>query len=308
MTTLAPILHRLTLILWTAAIAPLAPFDLKPQVLLMGIGRSGTTWTGNMLGHAGNARLLHEPITQSSLGAARERGGRGFLADDPVLYERWGDRAFHGLPWFSSNILRADPAPFVRKRRIVKEVDPLLLPELIRRYEPRVVYLVRHPAAVALSAGRLGLGPAYLEGNLLANENVMNGPLAPWRGFLESLTDPWEREGARQGAMTRVGLDALSTWPDSRLVTYEELCRDPVTKLIGLYRFCGLRYDGAVETRIRRATSGGDRSAPFTTRRDTSRMADAFRREITADRLARLARGYRAFDLPVYASDADWRL
>ncbi len=282
-----------------------------PPILVIGMGRSGTSWVGEILGRAPDAMYLREPVTQSML-AAKQSQGVPFNPEADELCARWGDRAFAATPSFPANIQQHPNQWRLRDRRqrrlVIKEVDPLLLPEYLSRYRPRVVFLLRHPAGVALSASRLGLGPGYFRARILGKASLMQGPLRRWQAYLHSIEDEWEREGARQGAVLRIACDCLQAAPEKTICFYEDLCADPVEVFEQICAFCELRWTDETRELVERRSRGGDRSDPFGTSRDSASMAWAWRNELDGEALRSLRQGYGAFELPWYSGASEWEL
>jgi Sulfotransferase family len=160
--------------------------DAANTLLLVGSGRSGTTWMAEVLTEALQCRLVYEPLRAKSVPWAWPvRPGHYAGADDEV------DPAVAGV---IDRILRGkirnqftDKYNTVRfpRRRLVKEVRATnLLPWLVRRYTGTpVVYLLRHPVPTAWSVTALGW-PGKLE-EFLAQAPLMEGPLGPFHEVIE---------------------------------------------------------------------------------------------------------------------------
>lgn len=94
---------------------------------------------------------------------------------------------------------------------VVKEVNPLALDWLLSSYKPRVVFLYRHPAAVALSLFNIGLTDVQFHKRFAENRfSAMK--------FSESKTGSnfWEQIGALQGATLQLALSALENYSDKK--------------------------------------------------------------------------------------------
>jgi hypothetical protein len=144
-------------------------------------------------------------------------------ANPPRLESYASDRAFAGLPaflpitvWYPAQWRVADRR---RRRLVLKEVNLLASEYFIQRYRPRVVFLVRHPAAVALSYKTLG-----------------------WEPDLD-----WRLHATRQGEALRYALDCLQSYPECRQIQYEELRADPASKLKEVCEFAGLEWGAAAQ-------------------------------------------------------------
>jgi hypothetical protein len=100
--------------------------------------------------------------------------------DPPAAYAASARAAFSGLPSFAlpaerpTRIVRHPGQWSLRQRRqrrlVIKEINPFACEWLLKTYSPRVIYLVRHPAAVALSNARLG----FMQGNEIWREQGLH--------------------------------------------------------------------------------------------------------------------------------------
>jgi len=172
------------------AVSPTVAFlelnhDPGRSLLLVGSGRSGTTWLAEVLTAALHCRLVYEPLRVKSVAwAAPVQRGQ---------YVRPGDEADPSVAQVIDRILTGRIRnQFTDKyntvhfpvRRLVKEVRITnLLPWIVRRYPTTpVVYLMRHPVPTAWSVTALGW-PEKLE-EFLAQESLMQGPLEPFHDLI----------------------------------------------------------------------------------------------------------------------------
>lgn len=280
-----------------ARLGPVSMFVAKlfkpqaPSLLLLSMPRSGSSWVGETLGRAQNALYLREPINQSCLARFRQ-----IDLDPLVVYEvdasavseafaQAAHKAFSGLPAFPPYVVRFpdqwDLGSRQKRRLVIKEVNPMACGWLLERYEVRVILLVRHPAAVALSYLSMG-----------------------W------LSRPVGREfGEHLGAAQRAALDDLIGYQDHRTVTYEELCADPTGTFRTLYEFAELNWDEESKSFVQKRSSGNDhrgRYHPYGTSRDSKGMIRAWVGQLSTEELVDLRAGYGAFDLPWYQAEEDW--
>lgn len=91
-------------------------------------------------------------------------GGRETLIDVQVqelnsVYEKAACNAFSGFPKFPLSVVRAlhQRASFqgTKRRVVIEEVNPLAIERLNEKYDFDLVYLARHPMAIAQSFMRL---------------------------------------------------------------------------------------------------------------------------------------------------------
>lgn len=156
--------------------------DPSRAVLVLGSGRSGTTWLAEALARQHRSRLVFEPF-HPRLGAMGE-GARLFLdpAEGPPAFEQAARRVLSGRargPYIDH--LRIARLP---RGRVVKDVHASNLLAWFRAHYPAVpvAYVVRHPIAASLSRLRsdvfYGLGD-YLE-TRAGREDAERSPVAGW--------------------------------------------------------------------------------------------------------------------------------
>jgi hypothetical protein len=259
----------------------------QPGVLVLSLPRSGSSWTGEALGAAANALYLREPVTQSD--QAFYLMGTVFPLTSPGIeakYRRLADMAYEGWPDFGSHVVRFPEQWTLRERRkrriVVKEVNPLACQWYARRYHPHIVFLVRHPAAVALS----------------------------WqsKGWLDPTEAGWAENGRVQGRALRAAFGTLAAYPAHHRVLYEDLCAEPVAQFRNLFEFAGLKWDAAAAAFLTERTTQEDGSNAWDTTRVSHRMIGAWRRKATPAHVAALRATYQTFGLDCYRDDADWAM
>jgi hypothetical protein len=285
----------------------------SPPLLIMSLPRSGSSWVGKILGSAPDALFLREPINQSHL----TRGGDTTVFDvdpnfPPIGYALYADRAFTGIPIFPPGAVRDTKQWSLLTRRhkqvVIKEVNPLALPWLLETYQPRVIYLARHPAAVASSYWELNWRNAEEKLSQLG-PRLMEGILSPWHEAIASATGFWQAQGVFQGAVMHIATQALKACKEYKVIQYESICDDPECKLAELFEFAGLTFNDSVKRLIAESGSAKGELAKhaYSTQRNTQEMAIAWKNKVTVEQLAKLHSGYSAFKLPYYTSEDDWR-
>jgi len=156
--------------------------DPSRTALVLGSGRSGTTWLAEALARQHRSRLVFEPF-HPRLGAMGE-GARLFLdpAERPPAFKQAAQRVLSGRargPYIDH--LRIARLP---RGRVVKDVHASNLLAWFRANYPAVpvVYVMRHPIAASLSRLRsdvfYGLGD-YLE-TRAGREDAERSPVAKW--------------------------------------------------------------------------------------------------------------------------------
>ncbi len=223
--------------------------DLDPSLsattVLAGSGRSGTTWLGEILDRHHDHRVIFEPLRASRVPAVAHFAHGQYLRPDeedsrwvePVerilrgrLRNRWADHQNH---------------VYLARRRLVKEIRANnLLKWLKTRFpEVKVVWLVRHPCAVAASARALGWRH-HLD-DLLAQPDLVADHLRPLMPAIAAARTPMEQYVAQWCIETVVPFRTLAP-ADVCLVFYEELCRDPAREAARVLASVGQEADAAL--------------------------------------------------------------
>jgi hypothetical protein len=238
----------------------------RPTVLVAGLPRSGTTWVGEVLGHAAGARYLHEPdnhlVRPDAWWAKRELGPYPELrpGSSGGDYDRLWSLAFAGGPrpsllYAGARILqragasrlsgrlagrqRSRPAP---GPLVVKSVHCARSLEWVAdRFDPAVVVVERHPFGVISSWRKLGWDD-FLDNDPGALRYAMAvlgvDPLpqgAPWL----------ERAAWHYGLLSSYLEQARRRHPDWLVVRHEVLCSGPEPAFQRISARLGLQFTEA---------------------------------------------------------------
>lgn len=268
-----------------------------PPVLVLGMPRSGTTWVGRILGDAPDALYFNEPLSEVHVAEQRRATFFEVDPDNPPPSYVWPARfAGAGVPAFGARTVAAvGPLARLGKRVVFKEVNPLAIEWFTRTLSPTLIYLVGHPAAVAVSLDERGWGWDGIYAQRFLEATRPQLPVVP--------ANFWGRIGAIQG----IALARATTV--TALVTYEDLCRDPQPWFLDLFELCGLTWTHAVAASLVASTSGSTvRGAedPLGTTRNTVEMANAWRERITPQQLADVRAGWDATNPSRYTDGVDW--
>lgn len=269
-------------IIRTAGALGARPATQGRPIFVVSMPRSGSSWVGAVLGGATGSLYFREPFTRTHVSSV---GGATMFAVDPVAppptYRVVATRLLQGSPAFRPSVIgHADQwPPFSRRPRrvVVKEVNPLACRWFIDTFDPILVLLIRHPAAVALSYRKL-----WWREDGASDETR-------WRGFGARIADAWS------------AMFAQTEGHNDRLVMrYEDLCSDPVECFGAVADFCGLPRDGQLAVRVARHRGEGDGASddPYALARDAALMRDSWRNRIAAGELAALMEGFGETSLP----------
>ncbi|NQU44780.1 sulfotransferase domain-containing protein [bacterium] len=272
------------------------PVDLggaRDTVLLAGSGRSGTTWVGDLVNYRNNFRVLFEPFHPVQSRAAAGFSYREYLRpaeasvkaatirkvlEGRVRDPKWIDRHNHRI---------------LAHRRLVKGVRANLMLKWIRIHCPhvRIIYLLRHPCAVAISRMQMGW-----EANLrlfLDQPHLMADHLEPFRALLEETRDPFERQILAWCAENYVPLRQFEPG-EAHVAFYERLCVDPEHQLPGLLDFAGETFNARVLQAVRRPSHVSQANSAI---RSGDDLVNRWRRDVSRDQLDRAMRILGEFGL-----------
>jgi hypothetical protein len=280
----------------------------SPPLLVISIPRSGSSWVGEVLGLAPNAMYLREPINLSYM--KDHPDGRSFFEvqphNVPNEYHTAAEAAFSGLPAFPSRIIYDKSQWSLRTRSskypVIKEINPLALEWMISNFHPRVIFLVRHPAAVANSFHKMGWMGRQFEERL--TPSTLHSLDFKYQSYTRSF---WAEFGALQAYTLRLTLNTLAGYDDHMIIKYEDLCMDPLQRFRDLYKFADLHWESRVEDQI---IARSEDVHPHPTGKGGSfrlsrKMMYKWKDEMDANSLKELKEAYLSFD-PVYYRSDEW--
>ena len=311
--TFAGLVRRRLRLPWWTNIGPLGRTiartrSMKPRpVLILSMPRSGSSWIGEILGAAPNAAYLREPINQSYLN--NEGCGQSSLieinADSvaPPSYVSARAKVGAAIPDFEYDVV-SDRAQWSLRSRpartlVVKEVNPLAIRYFLQDFRPYVIYLTRHPAAVANSFFVRGWTGERLSDSSLAR-------LGRARHFRADSF--WFNLGVVQAYAHHMVLSALSDYEGWHHVRYEHLCIDPMQEFSVLFGLCGLQFDEKSRERVSRSADAREvyRPGEYSTQRDSPVMSTMWRLLVSPAQCAELRDGYATISPSVYNAPEDW--
>ena len=267
----------------------------QPPILILSYPRSGSSWVGEILGKSENAAYLREPITRAYL----TNGGTFALIDlnDRAAlssYKKYGDESFMGLPSKIPGVVNNYRDFGLLKRRnrklLIKEVNPRAAEFFCKRYKPRTIFLLRHPAAVALSFSKIGWlksKDTQMEtGNRDANE--------------------WEKFGFAYGCIIKEALKVLREDSDFEVFCYEEIVKNPEEEFRRMFIFSEMRipsnFDNIIESYCK--SEGSD--DPYEVMKISSDMVNKWKYGLTSREISSIKMGYVQSGLEYYSKEEDW--
>jgi len=225
--------------------------DPKNAILLCGSARSGTTWVADLINPDDHFRLMFEPFSRSHVPACSGFNIRQYLRPDNRdayflkvageiigggIRDKWIDR-------YNKKILC--------RERLIKDIRVNLMLKWIRSCFPttKIVFLLRHPCAVALSRIRNGW-ETHLE-EVLSQRELIDDHLSDHLDDIASAEDEFEKHMILWCIEHAVPLRQLAS-DEAFVVFYEDLCREPETVIPALFRWLGLDSERSALNRIGR--------------------------------------------------------
>ena len=161
--------------------------------------------------------------------------------------------------------------------------------------EARAVHIIRHPCGYVssvLGGEAAGLMPGAVSSSedygifrlLLETDAARRHALT--EEHLRSL-HPVERLAWRWLLYNEKAMDDLEEQANSRIVLYEDLCRDPVGGYRGLFEFAGLSWHDQSRAFVD-ASTHSERSAYFSVFKDPERAASGWKRKLPDEDQARV--------------------
>jgi hypothetical protein len=183
---------------------------------------------------------------------------------------------------------------------------------LERRFETRIVVMIRHPAAFIGSIKRLNWQFKFK--TVLQQDLLMRDWLQPFEEQMQRVRDN-DVDIIEQGIVLwnvlHHAIDELRRrHPGWAFVRHEDLSADPVTGFRTLYEHCELTWSPAVEATIRAYSETGNVTEVPTWRhgavkRDSSAATGTWRSRLSPEEVARVREGVAEISARFY-TDAEW--
>jgi hypothetical protein len=294
-------------------------------IIIVGLPRSGTTWTLRALRSSVGAQAVLEPDNEdmrpSAIHAKRQVGRYPVLepgAEAPDYRALWEwallgayedrrarlarrilgpgarNRIHEGRPdpvTRLASMVARDPRPApggvdTSTRVLAKSIHAQLSLEwLAHEFEVEVLVLLRHPANVLASWMEVNLKDAR-NATLETRPEVRTRFLGPWGVPLPG-SDPIERMSWRIGLLTAALEEAHSRHPEWHLRTHEELCEDPPGRFRELYKDLDLPWGAPSDAFLDEHDTPG---SGFAVDRVASELPDSWKRRLDGDQVATLRR------------------
>jgi hypothetical protein len=215
--------------------------DSVNTVLVIGSGRSGSTWIANLINHSNNYRLIFEPFHHAHCPYMKnfpEPLFFGSTEDISPMQEQILDNIVRGkyqLQWMNKFNRR-----ILSTKRIIKSIRAhYLLDWFWNTLQPPIVFLMRHPLAVVASRMAYYKIDASWAPNLTPitqNEPLMKQLDSKQQELVRAAITPFQQNLSLWCVQNFIALQQLATIPHC-LVFYEEFYNDPIVEVKRIYKF-----------------------------------------------------------------------
>ena len=285
----------------------------QTPLLIVGEGRSGTSWIGQTLGQASNAIYYREPCHPNKMGWGEEIAWSTYLKPGEIdhYFTPSLDAAFKGLitrgqQWSWSKYLRRITPGY---KVVIKEVAAFMSLEwIVERYHPDVLVVIRHPCAVALSNKNRNAFVSeqqrierLLENQLLVDEHLDLKTIS----VLKQVTTPLEVYAASWAVKNKIFVNAMNRHPQWQVISYEQLCQSPMKTFRSIFERYQLDWNEDVRQFIAQTTTN-EVVDPFAISRVTEQQIDKWKTAMTKAEVAEVKNIVEPFELPFYNSESDW--
>jgi hypothetical protein len=302
----------------------------KP-ILVTGSHRSGTTWTGKMLGLSKETGYIHEPFNiDLNSGYSKLKLDHWFAYIPPneedglkdemeyILqfnYRFWNHflrirtfKDFLGLgDQYSSFMINR----FLGKRPLMKDPIALMSVEwLYKNFDMDVVILIRHPASFVSSLTKLSW--QFQFNHFLEQDVLMNTYLYPFRDEIEHFSANEKSTFEQAILLWRIIYHVVNkyreNYPHWIFLRHEDLATNPNEEFKKLYQKVGLNYTTDVEYKIKKSNQSknpDDVSNPHNVKRSSKSQINVFKKRLTDDEIAYIKE--KTGDVwPFFYTNEDW--
>jgi len=212
--------------------------DYRRSIFLAGTGRSGTTWVEDILNFDSSSRVMFEPFHSKKILALNKFHYRKYLRADEENKESHliisnildGNVRSTWVDQFNNN--------FLYKKRVIKAIRANLMLKYIKVNFPEmpIILLMRHPCAVANSKLKLEWD-THLD-LFLEQDKLMLDYLNPYMDSICNATTQYEKHIYMWCIENYVPLKQFFD-NEIHIIFYENLCLNPTSELVDLFRFLG---------------------------------------------------------------------
>ena len=220
--------------------------DINKSILIAGTGRSGTTWLAEILSNYLKYRIIFEPFNPRKVSLCKDFLNKQYIPPDSQNKEFYKifNKTFSGK--IRGRWINQDNRFFRPDGRIIKSIRTSFFLGWFKLNFPQIpiIYILRHPCAVAVSRARLGWTTDDLD-LILKQKELMNDHLQPYKPLIAGAKTIVERNACIWAVENFMALKQLNSG-DAAVITYEDLHSSPekVLQKISTYLGVDLEFKG----------------------------------------------------------------
>ena len=228
--------------------------DHRDTIFLAGSGRGGTTWIAEMINYDNAFRFIFEPFNPGKMPLCAAFANRQYLRPGDARPEFVDAARAIVTGRFRSGWADFYNHRVVSKKRLIKDIRAHLMLRWLFELFPGmpIALMLRHPCAVAASRLRYGWGHDLKA--MLAQRQLVEDHLAPFRERIEKLTDPFEMHVAQWCIENYVPLRQFAAG-EIHVAFYENFRSDPRREITRLFAFVGRPLTEDAFARLARPSS-----------------------------------------------------
>ena len=224
--------------------------DYRHTILLAGSARSGTTWLAEIINYDARYRYIFEPFNTTEVSLCKDFEERQYLSPEkksikfhqPIEEILNGKIRNHWADFYNVNTANA--------QRLVKCIRANFLLEYIHKYFPAlpIVFLIRHPFAVAYS--RMKLGWRAPLASLFQQNELLTKQLLPYQHLQKTIKTDFEKQVLFWCLENKIPLQILANQLKFKLVFYEDLVSQPEESIKDIFQFLKLDFNADILTKL----------------------------------------------------------
>ncbi len=281
-------------------------------ILVTGLLRSGTTWTGKTLAYARGIKYLNEPfnLDRHRKNCPVKYSFQYVDSQEPAAFQgeirEYIDR-ISGSPIFCiadqyrqskkyktyRNFFKVLSEPKnIYGRPLMKDPMAILSSEWIyTTFQAKVIVVLRNPFAFVASLKTAGWSIPFAD--ILAQERLVNELPSEYLPLIRQYASH-PPDLVDQGILIwNIGFSRIRYFSDRyretwRFVRHEDLSKDPVNEFEKLFSYLNLEFSTKVKERIRKETDG---SSVSRLSRDSVQNLDTWRSRLTVEEIERIKAG-----------------
>lgn len=269
--------------------------DTRQSIMVVGTGRSGTTWVTDLIASQISCRVLFEPFHSKRVEDFRQFSYFQYMRPGEHNPELWAycHRVFSGdvrHRWIDRQVETICP-----DYRLVKEIRANLFLRWLHIRFPEVplLFVMRHPCAVVLSRLQLGWWTDQDIEPFLSQPKLVDDFLAD---KMEVVSRAKTAEEKHAIVWCISNLVPIRQFPSNQLnvIFYENLCSQPEQEVPKIFQRIGHQYEDAILAAVKLPSYTAVRTSAIVTGEDT---VTRWKRELTPTQIGNILSVVEDFEL-----------